>query len=72
MCGAICEASHTTRGGIRHRGGPWPVQRGVTSPAFTPGPYSPVHEEGVIDFVEWYDYEAVVRRRLLEADGVSS
>lgn len=48
------------------------MQRGrVTSPAVTPGPYSPVHEEGVIDFVEWYDYEAVVRRRLLEADGVS-
>ena len=40
------------------------VQQGVTSPAFTPGPYSPEHEEGVIDFLEWYS--GVVRRRLLE------
>jgi glycine betaine monooxygenase A len=29
-------------------------QRGVSSPAYEPGPYSPVHEGGVIQFVEWY------------------
>jgi Rieske 2Fe-2S family protein len=29
-------------------------QRGVSSPAFEPGPYSPVHEGGVMQFVEWY------------------
>jgi Phenylpropionate dioxygenase and related ring-hydroxylating dioxygenases, large terminal subunit len=27
---------------------------GVKSPAYEPGPYSPVHEGGVIQFVEWY------------------
>jgi len=36
-------------------------QIGVTSPAFTPGPYSPVNEAGVIDFIEWH--EKVIRRR---------
>jgi Rieske 2Fe-2S family protein len=30
------------------------AQRGVSSPAFRPGPYSPVEEEGVIQFVDWY------------------
>jgi phenylpropionate dioxygenase-like ring-hydroxylating dioxygenase large terminal subunit len=30
------------------------AQRGVASPAFRPGPYSPVEEEGVIQFVDWY------------------
>ena len=29
-------------------------QRGVNSPAFEPGPYSPLHEGGVIQFVDWY------------------
>lgn len=29
-------------------------QEGIRSPAFTPGPYSPVEESGVIQFVEWY------------------
>ena len=29
-------------------------QRGVASPAYEPGPYSPVHEEGVVQFVDWY------------------
>jgi Rieske 2Fe-2S family protein len=29
-------------------------QRGVNSPAFEPGPYSPVHEGSVMQFVEWY------------------
>jgi len=36
-------------------------QIGVTSPAFTPGPYSPVNEEGVIDFISWY--EKIIRHR---------
>jgi phenylpropionate dioxygenase-like ring-hydroxylating dioxygenase large terminal subunit len=30
------------------------VQRGVRSPAYRPGPYAPVEEEGVIQFVDWY------------------
>ena len=30
------------------------TQRGVTSPAFVPGPYAPVEEEGVEQFVDWY------------------
>lgn len=30
------------------------TQRGVMSPAFRPGPYSPVEEEGVLQFVDWY------------------
>lgn len=29
-------------------------QRGINSPAYEPGPYSPIHETGVIGFVEWY------------------
>ncbi len=29
-------------------------QRGVNSPAFEPGPYSPLHEGGVMQFIEWY------------------
>ncbi len=29
-------------------------QAGILSPAYTPGPYSPRHEEGVIHFVDWY------------------
>ena len=29
-------------------------QKGILSPAYEPGPYSPVHEQGVIQFVDWY------------------
>lgn len=29
-------------------------QIGVSSPAYRPGPYSPVHEGGVIQFLDWY------------------
>ena len=29
-------------------------QKGILSPAYEPGPYSTVHEEGVIQFVDWY------------------
>ena len=29
-------------------------QRGILSPAYQPGPYSPDHETGVIQFVDWY------------------
>jgi len=35
----------------------WLVERnqvGVTSPAYQPGPYHAEHEEGVINFVDWY------------------
>jgi stachydrine N-demethylase len=30
------------------------TQRGVNSPAYRPGPYSLVEEEGVIQFIDWY------------------
>ena len=30
-------------------------QRGVSSPAFEPGPYSPVHEPSVMQFLDWYE-----------------
>jgi phenylpropionate dioxygenase-like ring-hydroxylating dioxygenase large terminal subunit len=36
-------------------------QRGINSPAFVPGPYSQIQEDGVIQFVDWYC--ATVRRR---------
>ena len=29
-------------------------QRGINSPAFVPGPYSEIQEDGVIQFVDWY------------------
>jgi stachydrine N-demethylase len=29
-------------------------QRGILSPAYVPGPYSPVQESGVTQFVDWY------------------
>ncbi|MFN3613739.1 MAG: aromatic ring-hydroxylating oxygenase subunit alpha [Rubrimonas sp.] len=29
-------------------------QLGVLSPAYEPGPYSPIQEEGVMQFVDWY------------------
>ena len=29
-------------------------QQGINSPAFEPGPYSALHEEGVMQFVDWY------------------
>jgi Rieske 2Fe-2S family protein len=35
-------------------------QIGVASPAFEPGPYNPLHESGVIQFVDWYA-EALAR-----------
>ncbi|MEO1192133.1 MAG: aromatic ring-hydroxylating dioxygenase subunit alpha [Pseudomonadota bacterium] len=28
--------------------------QGIASPAYEPGPYSPIHEGGVLQFVEWY------------------
>ena len=30
------------------------TQRGVDSPAYEPGPYAPAHEDGVVQFVDWY------------------
>ncbi|RDB43151.1 aromatic ring-hydroxylating dioxygenase subunit alpha [Halomonas sp. DQ26W] len=29
-------------------------QRGINSKAYSPGPYSPTYEFGVIDFIDWY------------------
>ena len=40
-------------------------QQGVSSPAFTPGPYSAEHEEGVIEFIDWY--EGRIRQRVLRS-----
>ena len=37
-------------------------QRGILSPAYEPGPYSPEHEGGVMQFVEWY--ASAMERRL--------
>ena len=42
------------------------TQLGVASPAFRPGPYSPVEEDGVSQFVQWYT--GLMRRRLARAD----
>ena len=39
-------------------------QRGINSPAYEPGPYSPVHEAGVIQFVDWY--RGILEQRLRE------
>lgn len=38
------------------------TQTGVLSPAFVPGPYDPVDEDGVIQFVDWYT--TLLRARL--------
>ncbi|MFE3835963.1 aromatic ring-hydroxylating oxygenase subunit alpha [Pseudogemmobacter sonorensis] len=37
-------------------------QKGILSPAYEPGPYSPIQEEGVIQFIDWYC--GVMTRRL--------
>ena len=29
-------------------------QKGILSPAYEPGPYSTIQEEGVIQFIDWY------------------
>jgi Rieske 2Fe-2S family protein len=42
-------------------------QRGVASPAYEPGPYSPLHEEGIIQFMAWYT--GTLGKRLAEAPG---
>ena len=36
-------------------------QQGINSPVYEPGPYSPVHETGVMGFVDWY-CNAMIRR----------
>ncbi|SFD68516.1 aromatic ring-hydroxylating oxygenase subunit alpha [Roseivivax sediminis] len=46
-------------------------QRGVNSPAYEPGPYSPQHEAGVIAFVDWYArtlQERLTGRAMLAAE----
>ena len=37
------------------------TQRGVSSPAYRPGPYSLVEEEGVIQFIDWYSTTMLAR-----------
>jgi glycine betaine catabolism A len=39
-------------------------QIGVNSPAYDPAPYSPIHEDGVIQFVDWYCTE--LEQRLMQ------
>lgn len=41
------------------------TQRGVRSPAYRPGPYAPMEEDGVIQFIDWYVGSIVPR---LDAD----
>ena len=43
-------------------------QHGILSPAYRPGPYSPMHEGGVIEFVDWYC--ATMRQALEPAVGL--
>jgi Rieske 2Fe-2S family protein len=45
---------------------------GVNSPAYLPGPYSPVHEAGVIQFVTWYRDHLIRRLSERETVGISS
>jgi stachydrine N-demethylase len=40
-------------------------QLGVMSPGYDPAPYSPVHEDGVVQFVDWYCSH--LQRRLEES-----
>lgn len=47
-------------------------QMGVNSPAYLPGPYSPVHEAGVIQFVTWYRDHLIRRLSERETVGISS
>lgn len=54
---AVWEATNRQDAGLVER-----TQRGVRSPAYRPGPYAPVEEEGVIQFVDWY--AATLRRRI--------
>jgi len=55
----VWEATNRQDAGLVER-----VQRGVRSPAYRPGPYAPVEEEGVIQFVDWY--AGVMSRRIGE------
>ncbi|TMV78338.1 aromatic ring-hydroxylating dioxygenase subunit alpha, partial [Thioclava sp. BHET1] len=47
-------------------------QIGILSPAYTPGPYSPDQESGVIQFIDWYSRtmqdRLTGRRRLMAAE----
>jgi Rieske 2Fe-2S family protein len=40
-------------------------QNGINSPAFEPGPYSPLHEGGALQFLDWYTGLMVPRLREL-------
>jgi len=46
-------------------------QKGVNSPAYEPGPYSHVHEGGVIQFIDWYSRLMIERLGAL-AEGAAS
>jgi len=42
-------------------------QAGINSPAYEPGPYSQMHEDGVIQFVDWYCDRTMLRLQPSEA-----
>ena len=44
-------------------------QIGVNSPAYDPAPYSPMHEGGVTQFVDWYRTELEGRLGQMRARG---
>jgi Rieske 2Fe-2S family protein len=46
------------------------TQRGVHSPAYRPGPYSPVEEEGVVQFIDWYAASMLRRLGAGSADAI--
>ncbi|MFT3689304.1 aromatic ring-hydroxylating oxygenase subunit alpha [Paenirhodobacter sp.] len=46
-------------------------QRGILTPAYTPGPYSEIHEGGLIQFTDWYAdtlIRAITGRSMLAAE----
>ncbi len=46
-------------------------QRGIRSPNYTPGPYSTLHEDGVIQFVNWYQETSQKKASALKNKGES-
>lgn len=47
------------------------TQRGVSSLAYRPGPYSPEEEEGVIQFIDWYTATVTTRLHAAEAHTIA-
>lgn len=47
-------------------------QLGINSPAYRPGPYSPLHEDGVMQFIDWYCAVTAAALETADADSSSS